>query len=159
MIWWYNDTSNFRQRRAIGRWGVYKVLPCSFTPFSLFAVLALLPSLPPLSLLVSITKKENILIVSWSVTFSRLFVQIWCNLPFVFVLKIDRYFFVENHRFSKIPVIRKSMRFPWKTMILPMSHARPNDKFGSGWSQHCLNFSTFWCEAMKNLEAVHFNII
>ena len=89
----------------------------------------------------------------------RLFVLIWCFLPFIFVLKIDCYCFVENHRFSKIPVIRKSIRFPWKTMILPMSRARPNDKFGSGWSQHCLHFSTFWREAMKNLEALHLSIV
>ena len=41
----------------------------------------------------------------------RLFVQIWCNLPFVFVLRIVCLFFVENNRFSKIPVIRKSIRF------------------------------------------------
>ena len=41
----------------------------------------------------------------------RLFVQIWCNLPFIFVLKIVCLFFVENNRFSKIPVIRKSIRF------------------------------------------------
>ena len=89
----------------------------------------------------------------------RLFVQIWCNLPFVFVLKIVCLFFVENHRFSKIPVIRKSIRFPWKTMILPMSRAQPNDKFGSGWSQHCLHFSTFWREAMKNWQILHLSIV
>ena len=103
--------------------------------------------------------KKIILIVSWSVTFFRFFVQIWCNLPFIFVLKIDCYFFVENHRFSKIPVIRKWIRFPWKTMILPMSRARPNNKFGSGWSQNCIHFSTFWREAMKNLEALHLSIV
>ena len=89
----------------------------------------------------------------------RLFVQIWCNLPFVFVLKIVCLFFVENNRFSKIPVIRKSIRFLWKTMILPMSRAQPNDKFGSGWSQHCLHFSTFWREAMQNWEALHLSIV
>ena len=50
-------TSNCRQRRAIGSQGVYKVLPCSFAPFSLFAALALLPSLPPLSLLFFYFKK------------------------------------------------------------------------------------------------------
>ena len=41
----------------------------------------------------------------------RLFVQNWCNLPFVFVLKIVCLFFVENNKISKIPVIRKSIRF------------------------------------------------
>ena len=91
--------------------------------------------------------------------FFRLFVQIWCNLPFVYVLKIDYYFFVENHRFSKIPMIRKSIHFPWKTMILPMSRARPNDKFGRRWSQHCIHFSTFWREVMKILEALHLSIV
>ena len=89
----------------------------------------------------------------------RLFVQIWCNLPFVFVLEIVCLFLFENNGFSKIPVIRKSIRFPWKTMILPMSRARPNDKFGSGWSQHCIHFSTFWREVMKNLKALHLSIV
>ena len=51
------------------------------------------------------------------------------------------------------------MRFPWQTMILTMSHARPDDKFGSGRSQHCMDFSTFWCEAMQNLEAAHLSIV
>ena len=36
-----------------------------------------------------------------------------------------------------------------------MSHVRPDDKFGSGRSEHCTDFSTFWCQAMKNLEADH----
>ena len=69
------------------------------------------------------------------------------------------YFLLKKLKYSKIPVVRKSIRFPCKTMILPMSHERPDDKFGSSWSQHCLDFSTFWREAMKNLEAAHLSIV
>ena len=128
----------------------------------------LLPSLsllflPPsplflLSVFCFFFQKEK-LIVSWSFTFFRLFVHICCNLPFAFVLKTVCSCFVENNRFSKIPMIRKWIRFPWKTMILPMSRARPNDKFGRRWSQHCIHFSTFWREVMKILEALHLSIV
>ena len=48
-------------------------------------------------------------------------------------------------------MIRKSRRFPWKTMILPMSHTRPNDKFGSGWSQHFLHFGAKRWKTWKQL--------
>ena len=40
-----------------------------------------------------------------------------------------------------------------------MSRARPNDKFGRRWSQHCIHFSTFWREVMKILEALHLSIV
>ena len=62
----------------------------------------LLPSFPlsHLSLFCFLSQK-NILIVSWRFTFFKLFVQICCNLPFIFVLKIDCLFFVQNHGFPR----------------------------------------------------------
>ena len=109
---------------------MYKDLPCSFAPFSLFAVLALLSSpLSPLSLF---------LLVLFFAIHSSYFVEVahfadfLCKpvAKFVFFLKIS--FFAEKIIISQIPVIQKSMCFLRKTMILPMSHPRPDDKFGSG---------------------------
>ena len=37
--------------------------------------------------------------------------------------------------------------------------ARSNEKLGSNSSQHCLDFSTFWCQAMKNVEAPDLSIV
>ena len=142
-----------------GRSGVRECIrSCLALLLPSLSLLFLLSSpLSTLSLLLLFWKA--ILIVWWSFTFFRLFVQICCNLPFVFVLKIVCLFFVEKNRFSKIPMIRKSIRFPWKTMVLPMSRARPNDKLGRLWSQHCIHFSTFWREVMKILEALHLSIV
>ena len=36
---------------------------------------------------------------------------------------------------------------------------RSNEKLGSNSSQHCLDFSTFWCQAMKNVEAPDLSIV
>ena len=58
--------------------------------------LLLLPSSPlsHLSLFCFLSQK-NIPIVSWNFTSFKLFVQICCNLPFIFVLKIDYLFLMK----------------------------------------------------------------